>query len=71
MSGTVPGARDATETGPTVWPPPLPDSPGSSGEASSDQCFFLWLDPHRDLSENAIQAIPRKAFRGATDLKNL
>ncbi|EAW49959.1 slit homolog 1 (Drosophila), isoform CRA_d, partial [Homo sapiens] len=24
----------------------------------------------RDLSENAIQAIPRKAFRGATDLKN-
>ncbi|VTJ57998.1 Hypothetical predicted protein [Marmota monax] len=25
----------------------------------------------RDLSENALQAIPRKAFRGATDLKNL
>uniref|UniRef100_A0A8C0F402 Slit guidance ligand 1 n=1 Tax=Bubo bubo TaxID=30461 RepID=A0A8C0F402_BUBBB len=25
----------------------------------------------RDLSENFIQAIPRKAFRGATDLKNL
>uniref|UniRef100_A0A668A7H7 Slit homolog 1 protein n=1 Tax=Myripristis murdjan TaxID=586833 RepID=A0A668A7H7_9TELE len=25
----------------------------------------------RDLSENAIQAIPRRAFRGATDLKNL
>uniref|UniRef100_A0A668AAY8 Slit homolog 1 protein n=1 Tax=Myripristis murdjan TaxID=586833 RepID=A0A668AAY8_9TELE len=24
-----------------------------------------------DLSENAIQAIPRRAFRGATDLKNL
>ncbi|KAB0352880.1 hypothetical protein FD754_017737 [Muntiacus muntjak] len=24
-----------------------------------------------DLSENTIQAIPRKAFRGATDLKNL
>uniref|UniRef100_A0A8D3DSH0 Slit homolog 1b (Drosophila) n=1 Tax=Scophthalmus maximus TaxID=52904 RepID=A0A8D3DSH0_SCOMX len=28
-------------------------------------CFF------RDLSENGIQAIPRRAFRGATDLKNL
>lgn len=25
----------------------------------------------RDLSENFIQAIPRKAFRGATDLRNL
>uniref|UniRef100_A0AAR2JNH3 Slit homolog 2 (Drosophila) n=1 Tax=Pygocentrus nattereri TaxID=42514 RepID=A0AAR2JNH3_PYGNA len=25
----------------------------------------------RDLSENQIQGIPRKAFRGATDLKNL
>uniref|UniRef100_A0A672LWQ5 Slit homolog 1 protein-like n=1 Tax=Sinocyclocheilus grahami TaxID=75366 RepID=A0A672LWQ5_SINGR len=25
----------------------------------------------RDLSENFIQAIPRKAFRGATDIKNL
>ncbi|CAG5945868.1 unnamed protein product, partial [Menidia menidia] len=25
----------------------------------------------RDLSENAIQAIPRRAFRGATELKNL
>uniref|UniRef100_A0A2K6GZF8 Slit guidance ligand 1 n=1 Tax=Propithecus coquereli TaxID=379532 RepID=A0A2K6GZF8_PROCO len=25
----------------------------------------------QDLSENSIQAIPRKAFRGATDLKNL
>lgn len=34
--------------------------------------FFLpWLCPRRDLSENTIQAIPRKAFRGATDLKNL
>uniref|UniRef100_A0A8C4LRD3 Slit homolog 1 protein n=1 Tax=Equus asinus asinus TaxID=83772 RepID=A0A8C4LRD3_EQUAS len=36
------------------------------------ECFlFLWLYPPRDLSENTIQAIPRKAFRGATDLKNL
>uniref|UniRef100_A0A8C7SYM5 Slit homolog 1 protein n=1 Tax=Oncorhynchus mykiss TaxID=8022 RepID=A0A8C7SYM5_ONCMY len=26
---------------------------------------------HRDLSENNIQSIPRKAFRGATDIKNL
>uniref|UniRef100_A0AAR2J0E5 Slit homolog 1 protein n=1 Tax=Pygocentrus nattereri TaxID=42514 RepID=A0AAR2J0E5_PYGNA len=26
---------------------------------------------YRDLSENFIQAIPRKAFRGATDIKNL
>uniref|UniRef100_A0A665VHV4 Slit homolog 1 protein n=1 Tax=Echeneis naucrates TaxID=173247 RepID=A0A665VHV4_ECHNA len=26
---------------------------------------------HRDLSENFIQSIPRKAFRGATDIKNL
>lgn len=25
----------------------------------------------RDLSENFIQAVPRRAFRGATDLKNL
>uniref|UniRef100_A0A8C0HK64 Slit guidance ligand 1 n=1 Tax=Chelonoidis abingdonii TaxID=106734 RepID=A0A8C0HK64_CHEAB len=25
----------------------------------------------RDLSENLLQAVPRKAFRGATDLKNL
>uniref|UniRef100_A0A452SV77 Slit homolog 1 protein n=1 Tax=Ursus americanus TaxID=9643 RepID=A0A452SV77_URSAM len=33
--------------------------------------FSLWLYPLRDLSENTIQAIPRKAFRGATDLKNL
>lgn len=24
-----------------------------------------------DLSENQIQAIPRKAFRGAVDIKNL
>nr|XP_009663909.1 PREDICTED: slit homolog 1 protein [Struthio camelus australis] len=31
-------------------------------------CFGLF---RRDLSENFIQAIPRKAFRGATDLKNL
>ncbi|KAI4887640.1 hypothetical protein NFI96_003806 [Prochilodus magdalenae] len=29
------------------------------------------VDPLRDLSENLIQAIPRKAFRGATDIKNL
>jgi len=28
--------------------------------------FFL-----SDLSENQIQAIPRKAFRGAVDIKNL
>lgn len=27
--------------------------------------------PPRDLSENFLQAVPRKAFRGATDLKNL
>uniref|UniRef100_A0A671S780 Slit homolog 1 protein-like n=1 Tax=Sinocyclocheilus anshuiensis TaxID=1608454 RepID=A0A671S780_9TELE len=26
---------------------------------------------NRDLSENAIQMIPRRAFRGATDIKNL
>lgn len=25
----------------------------------------------RDLSENFIQSIPRKAFRGAVDIKNL
>lgn len=28
--------------------------------------FFL-----SDLSENQIQAVPRKAFRGAVDIKNL
>uniref|UniRef100_A0A8C5E9N0 Slit homolog 1a (Drosophila) n=1 Tax=Gouania willdenowi TaxID=441366 RepID=A0A8C5E9N0_GOUWI len=32
-------------------------------------CSFFCL--HRDLSENFIQSIPRKAFRGATDIKNL
>uniref|UniRef100_A0A8C5DEU0 Slit homolog 1 protein-like n=1 Tax=Gouania willdenowi TaxID=441366 RepID=A0A8C5DEU0_GOUWI len=31
------------------------------------ECFLL----SRDLSENVIQAIPRRAFRGATELKNL
>lgn len=25
----------------------------------------------RDLSENGIRAVPRRAFRGATELKNL
>lgn len=38
------------------------------------QAVFIFLPAsfsHRDLSENFIQAIPRKAFRGATDLKNL
>lgn len=64
---------DAAETGlGAVWPTELPDSAGHSGEIFSDQCFLsLWLYPPRDLSENTIQAIPRKAFRGATDLKNL
>lgn len=34
--------------------------------------FFLFVSLFfRDLSENFIQAIPRRAFRGATDLKNL
>lgn len=33
---------------------------------SSFLFFFL-----SDLSENQIQAIPRKAFRGAVDIKNL
>lgn len=33
--------------------------------------LLLLVCSHRDLSENTIQAIPRKAFRGATDLKNL
>ncbi|XP_061767812.1 slit homolog 1 protein-like [Nerophis ophidion] len=28
-------------------------------------------NPRRDLSENFIQSIPRKSFRGATDIKNL
>lgn len=31
--------------------------------------FLLFI--YRDLSENLIQSIPRKAFRGATDIKNL
>uniref|UniRef100_A0A663MDU6 Slit homolog 1 protein n=1 Tax=Athene cunicularia TaxID=194338 RepID=A0A663MDU6_ATHCN len=38
------------------------------------QAPFIFLPASffcRDLSENFIQAIPRKAFRGATDLKNL
>uniref|UniRef100_A0A665WD44 Slit homolog 3 (Drosophila) n=1 Tax=Echeneis naucrates TaxID=173247 RepID=A0A665WD44_ECHNA len=32
-------------------------------------CFCLCLS--RDLSENQIQAVPRKAFRGITNVKNL
>uniref|UniRef100_A0A8C4GMC1 Slit homolog 3 (Drosophila) n=1 Tax=Dicentrarchus labrax TaxID=13489 RepID=A0A8C4GMC1_DICLA len=31
----------------------------------------LPLSPSRDLSENQIQAVPRKAFRGITSVKNL
>lgn len=38
--------------------------------ASLTDTFSPCLSP-RDLSENALQAVPRKAFRGATDLKNL
>lgn len=39
---------------------------------SCRHCSFSFLPlSRRDLSENFIQAIPRKAFRGATDLKNL
>lgn len=49
----------------------LPGSSGCSGEMFLIIFFSLWLCLHRDLSENTIQAIPRKAFRGATDLKNL
>uniref|UniRef100_A0A8C6KMY4 Slit homolog 3 (Drosophila) n=1 Tax=Nothobranchius furzeri TaxID=105023 RepID=A0A8C6KMY4_NOTFU len=31
----------------------------------------LSVHPYRDLSENQIQAVPRKAFRGITNVKNL
>lgn len=46
----------------------------SPTECSVLQAVLIFLPAsfsHRDLSENFIQAIPRKAFRGATDLKNL
>lgn len=39
---------------------------GTVEQPFPEQCLLP-----RDLSENALQAIPRKAFRGATDLKNL
>lgn len=31
-------------------------------------CYVFFI---RDLSENVIQVIPRRAFRGATDIRNL
>lgn len=33
--------------------------------------FLFLISLSRDLSENQIQAIPRKAFRGITTVKNL
>lgn len=33
--------------------------------------FLFLISLSRDLSENQIQAIPRKAFRGITAVKNL
>lgn len=33
--------------------------------------FFLSPSLYSDLSENQIQGIPRKAFRGAVEIKNL
>ena len=69
---TVPGARTQLHLVQVLSGScDLPGSLECSGEMFLIIFFSLWFCPHRDLSENTIQAIPRKAFRGATDLKNL
>uniref|UniRef100_A0A8C6KQ38 Slit homolog 3 (Drosophila) n=1 Tax=Nothobranchius furzeri TaxID=105023 RepID=A0A8C6KQ38_NOTFU len=63
----------------------LPDTMSEKTIVTSADVFFLFfvrqrmpfaaaylqIPKHRDLSENQIQAVPRKAFRGITNVKNL
>ncbi|KTG03554.1 hypothetical protein cypCar_00006355 [Cyprinus carpio] len=49
----------------------IPPDSESSSQRNGTACFILALGAVGDLSENQIQAVPRKAFRGITAVKNL